>query len=312
MKKKTLCIILNFILLFTATACNNERTVNCEYNCHNATCQISQQESDQSEYSLEVLEEDILDSTESSLSAETLQEDVDTWDLEEEIRLYNEAKDLYLSGKWDGTPITMEGQTVSLSRYDGSILVNDYLVSNYQRSLDLPDPFNDLLTSNLEYILYEGMYAIKDNTLIKYVRGESISLGDPIDWIGLDPQNPEEYDCSIEGSGYYIEDYIIHFPDSKSRDSMYLIDYQPYLYYVEKADTLLLVTTDPISGLKHLYLFPDYNISEIEYLGPILDFCVFGNQSECDFYYLDVDENEWIYSENGPERLSSGLFLGDY
>jgi len=302
--KKTLLMILSFILLSTVTACGARDVI---YEC-NCTCNC---EHTSSETEVAVL----IESTQGTSSSESttnavveneITEVTKFTEVDDEAKksLYYEAKNLYLTGEWDGKPTIMDGQNVSLSEHNGCLLVNGYIVSNFQRSLDLPDPFTDSVSSYVRYIPGQGMYAIKDKTLIKYVRGELISLGDSIDWIGFDPQYPEEYDCTI------VDGYKLYLPDSKgSDDYTYVLWYEPYLYYDNESDELLLVTTDIVSNLQHMYLFPDYNISETIYLGPILDFFVFGNQSNDTFYYLDTDKIAWEYTENGPKQLDESEAL---
>lgn len=287
--KKTLLMILSFILLSTVTACGARDVVyecNCTYNCEHTPS--------------ETVKDDIVESTQSTSNVVPENQIPKTSDLydEAEKSLYYEAKNLYLTGEWDGTPITMYGQRVSLSESSGAILVNDYIVSNFTHSLDLPDPFTDSVSSNLEYIPGEGMYAIKDKTLVKYIQGECIYLGDSINWIGLDPENPEEIDCKIVNG-------LLYLPDSKGLDDYtYLYGYEPYLHYVHEADELLFVTGDPISDLSHMYIFTNYNVSETVYLGAISEFHIVSTADRNDiFYYIDLDGNGWEYTKNGPQQL---------
>lgn len=261
----TLCIIISTLLLFTPPL-DNYRSVNCKEQL------ISIQSSVQKEFD--------------KLIHLNLDEEVDA------ETIYHLAKALYLSGAWDGTPATLCSHKVAFAPRTGHLLVDDYLVSSHQQVIDLPNPFDDTFDSRHNpYIPNQGVYAIKDSTLVKYVRGKMISLGSPLTWKGLNVQNPSEYGCTI------VDD-MIYFPDSTRN---YIYDYKPYLYYVEDADQLLMVTTDPISKLMYLYVFPDYNVSEIQYLKTIDDFTVFGSStSGFNFYYLDKNGVQWIYTKNGP------------
>lgn len=268
-----LCIIISTLLLFTPPPLDNSRSVNCKEQL------ISIQSLIQKEFGKSI--------------HLNLDEEVD------EKIIYHLAKELYLSGAWDGTPAILCSHKVSFGSRTGHLLVDDYLVSDFQEVIDLPDPFDDTFDSRHNpYIPNQGVYAIKDSTLVKYVRGKMISLGNPLTWKGLNVQNPSEYGCTI------VDDTIC-FPDSTRE---YLYEYKPYLYYVEDANKLLMVTIDPISKLMYLYVFPDYNVSEIQYLETICDFAIFGSSSlGFHFYYLDRNGMQWIYTKNGP-RVDS-LFV---
>lgn len=295
--KKTLYLVLSFILLLTITSCNTNRSTSCE-------CKLNIASSKHIQNIITDFNKNLISLPLQNTTKPVQNEIIDNLDGESddksEIRLYNKAKNLYLNGEWDGTPITFGSKTVSLSTTDGCLLVDGYLVSNYQKSLDLPDPFNDIVSSNFEYIPGQGMYAIQDKTLVKYVRGKKVTLGrnSSLDWKGLDPQNPDEYGCTIV-------DYKLYLPDSKNKnDYEYCLRYTPYLYYVPESDDLLLITVDPISDSLYMYIFPDYNVSEIKYLETISDFSVMYDGRKNTFYYWDTEGTEWIYTKNGPQKVS--------
>lgn len=86
-----------------------------------------------------------------------------------------------------------------------------------------------------------------------------------------------------------------------TRNQMHYWYHEPYLYYYERADVLLLVTTDPITNMQYLYTFPDYNVSRIKFLGKIYDFVVWGASYSMDtFYYLSNNLVPWKWTEDGP------------
>jgi len=213
--------------------------------------------------------------------------------------LYDKAKEMYLSSEWDGTPLVLEGHTISLSETTGIILVDSHQVTCFPEPIDfIEDPLYEMFNSNYEYIPGHGVYVIKDKTLVKYVRGEMITLeGGAIDWEGLDPKNPYE-------TGYVIKDSsrLYSIGETNKENWYYLFFYDPYLYYVPEADQLLFVTSDPAKGIYYLYLFPDYDVSEVKLLTTLSDYAVIGATGiPSTFYYTDTDGVSWKYGKNGPE-----------
>lgn len=205
-------------------------------------------------------------------------------------QLYNLVKKAYWDGIWDGTPTELGLSpenvyvTISISR-SGRILFNGHKVGNHDEHVDLPDPFTDSVDSLSEYIYGHGVYVIKNNTLVKYFHGKMISLGEPIgDLKGYDMQSIYEYYLNQDE-----EKQIRFYGDA------------PRLYYVDNSNTLLLVTTNPLLKERYLYVFPDYDRSEIKYIGQISDYTIFGSSTGDNFYYLDKKGRTWIYTENGPE-----------
>lgn len=125
--KKTLSLIISFILLLTATPCN--RCVCCECKSDSAL-----NEAVQNGISHPTKTSSTSDDATSKLVQTSIKKDLND---EFEESLYNKAKDLYLSGEWDWKPMTLCDQTISFSSNNGCLLVNGYIVSNYQWSLDL-------------------------------------------------------------------------------------------------------------------------------------------------------------------------------
>lgn len=132
---------------------------------------------------------------------------------------------------------------------------------------DLPDTINwdssnTDNSNNCVYIPGEGTYLIQNKKLVKYLKGESISLpGGSLNW--------------------------------KTDDFN-----QPVLHYFESSNQLFMITTtqDEFPNTKKwLYVFEDYNKSEVKFLGECKVFA--GTQSEItDFVYQDENGVSWRYN----------------
>lgn len=258
MKKTTLFLIVSIFLMLTITACGRSMVDNKE---------------------LETIES-MLESTpefEETEFEETEFEDGELYEEKETEKVYDEAKELYRSGKWDGSPMLLNSFTVSLAE-SGDIYVNGNQVYGNVRYIDLPDDFDCEVDvdSWYDYVPGQGVYAIKDKTLIKYVRGEKVSLGV----------------LNVNGSLHYsdLEDSCV-----------------PYLYFEEESKKLILITgnLDPDSKTFYLYVIPDYNTSKVEYVAEISDWSMSGHAAwhvrEFHLYYTDLKGVEWIWSKEGPK-----------
>lgn len=287
-KTTTLLFIVSIFAMLTMTACGRECT--CDCNCRSAVVDNSEIEA-----TPEPTPESTPDPTsepnesESESELELEQDEDEEFEKEEEEKekayrkeekekekVYNEAKELYQSGKWDGDkPMTLHSRTVSLNSY-GDILVNDEQVYGYSSYVDLPDDIDENdVDSMYEYVPGQGVYAIKNKTLIKYVRGKKISLGT----------------LNAKGSlkGCELEDVRI-----------------PYLYFDEESEKLMLITGNLNSKTYYLYVFPDYNTSKLEYVAEIADWSVSGwaayKKHEFHLYYTDLKGDKWVWSKKGPKR----------
>ena len=215
-------------------------------------------------------------------------------------KVYKKAKELYLSGKWDGKPMTIRSRTVSINEH-GAICIDGESINN--RRADLPDSIskNDV-DSELAYISGEGVFAFQDTTLIKYVHGEKIELG-TFEYKGLNPQHPEEYGCQIINGRYYPPDYDKDGPNGDNSTMLEWPGPKPMLYFDKESKKLLLITENPLEGVNYLYVFTDYNKAKAKYLGEIDSvYCISScfPDGKVHLNYADMEGNEWIWCENGP------------
>lgn len=307
--KKTLGIIISLLLVTFCTSCSNGTSAPIAQNDNRESSNQAEDNLSSPDTTSDSVEEESLSiSDTTSDSAVSVEDDSelieDNYEAEqkEKERLYKKAKKMYLSGKWDGTkPIKLGSRTISRSETFGDILIDDYQVYSCQEYIDLPKSFNeDKSSSRTEYIHNQGVYVIEDRTLVKYVRGKKIMLGEPLKWKGLNPQNKGKY-------GSIADDEMIHgFPYIRAMD---LSDCIPYLYYYKEANQLILVTTDPLKKCQYLYIFPDYNVSQIKYLGKIAAFSIWrGTDVEDKFYYMDMKGTTWLYTKNGSKKVAKEMF----
>lgn len=190
----------------------------------------------------------------------------------EEQALADLAIDQYLSGKWDGNPITMEGHVISIS-FRGYLLMDGYITSpseiHSQHCLDFP---KDMHRHDYIYIPNEGTYLIENNRLVHYQRQEKVSMsGGPLNWSGMDTENYRPYDV--------------------------------YFYYDEPHDTLFLIASSvpydySSDELKYnvgiyLYTIPDRTKSEIKFVDEIINL----SMDEYGLFYLDTNDTVWRYTE---------------
>ena len=169
-------------------------------------------------------------------------------------RLYcDEVRELYMSGEWDGRSMEYKEHTVELSG-KGYLLLDGYLTKCFsQETLDFPEDFyfEGLNVYGSIYIPAQGTYFIANGTLTKYLRGEEIKLeGTKLEWKGFDRGAVDMVNCSLEE----YANYVFNMAE---------------LAYDREADILYLVTHELKNDTSYLYVFPDYNVSSIEFLGKI-------------------------------------------
>ncbi len=165
--------------------------------------------------------------------------------------IYDEVKELYMSGKWDGKKTIYKKHTIELEASDEVLCGYILIDGNYYNkdNLDLPSDMdffsnneNNINSKNYQYIPGEGTYIIQNCKLVKYLRGERIDL-----------QGNELIPEKIKDLGYNYD----------PTDLAYLL-----LLYDDVHDGLFLQyhssleRTDP----GELYVFKDYNMSDIQFV----------------------------------------------
>lgn len=166
----------------------------------------------------------------------------------------------------------MEGHTISLSR-KGNLLIDDFLASpskfHCQHCIDLPA---DITRRDFMFILGDGSYLIKDNCIVKYLKGKEIPLsGGTLDWSGMDLENYRPYDTF-----FYYDEY---------HDTLFLVASSvPYDYSNEELKYNVGI---------YLYIVPDRTKSEIEFISEITNLAVDENA----LFYADTSGNIWRYTE---------------
>lgn len=180
--------------------------------------------------------------------------------------------DKYLNGEWDGLPTEIDGHTISLSEQGCLLIDGGYLSETSNYHLDIPvSMYSEVDSCNTIYIPGKGTYLLMDTTYVKYLRGKEILLpGSFINW--------------KEGEGIDV-DYghaILHY--NETYDKLFLTT--PMLdIYDDESETF---ESDP----SYLYVFPDYNIAEIQFIGRCKSIC-----NETSFSYVDENNVEWIYNK---------------
>lgn len=212
-----------------------------------------------------------------------------------EQRLYSQAKEMYLSGEWDGLPITMEGRVVSICPGSGYLLFDGYIADG-QEVLDFPEDFTQYYPEHIftyEYIPGHGTYAIVDGLLVKYLRGQETILSEnELEWKGYNPHHPENSGLVKYGNTYYID------ADPDRECDAWL--YKPYLWYDSYSDNLFLVTYDIRESKQYLYLFPNKDQSKMELVDAVSH--LFATSMDC-LYYTDTDGQLWKYEKDGPVKV---------
>ncbi len=173
----------------------------------------------------------------------------------EERSICNKAIESYMSGEWDGKEmITPNGHIIKLDEGGGYLLLDGY-ISVGQRNLDIPESayelFRDVIP-DYEYVPGQGTYAIIDKKLVKFLRGEQITLpGEELSWKGFQSYN----------------DLISQKPDSSILYDL------PTLIYNKIDGKLYLTSGDETCTLdnseNYVYVFDDCNISKMRYIGRV-------------------------------------------
>ena len=163
--------------------------------------------------------------------------------------LYDEIVDFYMSGEWDGKETDFKDHVISLAEGKGYLRCDGYLLCG-QKNLDLPEQYWDIegTESDYTYIPGEGTYVIIDHRLVKYVRGNEVSLpGDELSWKGT----------------YYGEDVRLVYSHYGRR--LYVLTCNPEYERTIDDELAFNMYNDELL----VYVFPDYNKSEMKYLGII-------------------------------------------
>ena len=144
--------------------------------------------------------------------------------------LYDKAKDMYLNG-WDGSEVEIDSHIISISKTDGAILKDGYLLQG-QHCVDLPEDEYQCESLNYEFIFGEGCYVVVDNQLCKYKRQELIKLpGEKLNWTSNESNNENaiphlfycrEHDILYLYTGEMPDFNVYYFPDRRNSCMTYL------------------------------------------------------------------------------------------
>ena len=188
-------------------------------------------------------------------------------------KLYQKLKEMYLSSEWNGLAFEIDEHVFSISS-KGYILADNMLIGNNAEPLDLPNQSRydngvGLIDDcNIQYVPGKGSYILIDESYMLYLRGEKIQLeGEPLNW-----KEGEGVDVNY---GHAI------------------------LHYAEGCDKMFLTTPiaeDSSVNYMYLYIFPDYNVSKIEFVAKINGTFLYNNE-ENTVYYQDTDDVWWMYCE---------------
>ena len=276
--KKSIFILCSSLSLLVLTAC--ERNCNCNCNCNVTELEIEATAEPTSEPDkIEVGEdEDEIEFEDSDDDFEFEFDDDAKSDSEDEEKLYQKVKKKYLNTDWDGSPIKMGSHTVSIAERSGYALADGYLIGD-QENFDVPDNImysgeDKGYSNDACYIPGKGTYLIRNKVLVKYLKRKCISLpGGALKWKG-----------------------------SKSNYN------QPVLHYFKTSDQLFMITFsagDKWPEVREwLYVFEDYNKSEIKFLGELIRFE--GSSEDeipaTDFVYKDKKGVSWRYNGKTFEK----------
>ncbi len=283
MKKILSMFLCTILLVLTSCGERNEYDENCNCNESSISTDVSEVYTDLEENSsketISELESRVQTSQDYSSSSQTnsYQNKDNSASYDSEVNLADKIIKLYLKGDWDGFPTKIDEHEISISRC-GELLIDGYLSSpsrwHCQHPIDLPDSFNEgsIDSCNTIFIPGQGTYVLIDETYIKYLRGKKISEGS-LKW-----KNGEGIDKDY---GHAILHYVEYC------DKMFLTT--PMLRADDGSD---VPSFDPI-GPTYLYIFPDYNVAEIEFVGRATDIYY----DEYEFKYIDENGFCWKYYE---------------
>lgn len=209
-------------------------------------------------------------------------------------RLYEKAKEMYMSGEWDGLPTILEDRVVSMS-HSGYILF-DGKIAGSQEVLDMPKDtdtfFRDIQT--YECVPGHGLFAIYGSGEFRnYSRGNLAGIYDnKLTWKGFNPYRPE-------ASGLVKEDFYTYVDESTGQEYYPM---GPELSYWEYSDSLFLITHNAKEDRQYLYVFTDYDKPTIKLVSDNVYqfFWATGIDYLC---YEDLDGQKWIYDKDGPVKV---------
>lgn len=236
--------LLSIVLVFLMELCNakKEETEETQSAIENADIISANQQISTGLKNVLELEEY---GTEISTEDVTIKNEADSISSEDKTKfeeVYNEVKENYMSGDWNGEEIQYKGHTIKLDTKDyksGYILIDG---EKYEKeNLDLPNnmDFSNVNSQNYQYVPGEGTYIIENCKLVKYLRGHKIDL---------------------QGSELIPE----KIKDKKNYDRIYLKIPKLVYDYVNNRLFLLYDENETAYYPRELYVFKDYNISELE------------------------------------------------
>lgn len=194
---------------------------------------------------------------------------------------YDIAEELYRRGEWDGFPIILGSHTIEVSEDCGSLGPRHYCI-------DFPDEFDIEIDSDYAYILGEGAYLLSNQTLVKFINQEMITLsGRKLKLTGIDLSKQTPYN--------------FHLRYSKTYDKLFLFVRTCSNEYYEDGMDESSVLDIPNEVRTFLYEFPDYNVSEVKLISEITD--SYWSSNDVDIYYWDKLDFKWKLGENGFYRL---------
>lgn len=212
-----------------------------------------------------------------------------------EQSLYEESKEMYLSGEWDGMPMVLDDRTISISPLTGRLLLDDIHFDNAE-ILDFPVDMDNSFLYTYAYIPQNGIYAIHDDYFIKYVRGKmtTLSIG-KLDYAGFHPDKPEAYGLIPYDDSYFV------WADNPKSEKLYKEYYYPSLFWDAYTGNLFLLTIDAQKDVEYLYIFSDYNQAEITLVDTLrYTYCPGDVEAIC---YEDTHGQRWMYEKDGPVKV---------
>lgn len=199
---------------------------------------------------------------------------------------YDIAKELYMRGVWDGEPYELGNHTVSLHKYEGYILVDDYIFCHYQENLDLPDYIGyDQLKSSERFVLGKGTFGFMDGNIVRFNRGKLTTLG-PIKSDGIDFSKYEPYRTAFWYNEASNTLFLITVTMPKDTDAI-------IARVKEENDVLTPAERKLVDGVGvYLYEIPYCNVSNMRFVSQITGYI----QGDV-FAYRDTKGSMWEYQE---------------
>jgi len=209
-----------------------------------------------------------------------------------------EARRNYLSGEWKGYNATLHEHEISISEDTGYILLDGDRHDLYIDTGDVPKEYRDYSTigyheqrSNIAFIPDKGSYMIIDGALTQFVKGTKIDLkGDILEFPEFDTNRVTPYYFELKydsfGDVLYL---IVHVKENGFIEENF--------YETEGGNGSYFYVSDKILEEQlgmYLYKFPDYNVSEIEFIDKVIDFRI----DNYGMRYIDTNHVLWEYFEN--------------